>query len=69
MEPRWTAICGHDLLVLIGNVGLLLMDWPMTRGNLPSDEDAALLEAALVAAVDRGLQAPSIATAGMIVTC
>jgi citrate synthase len=41
----------------------------LTRGELPHPEAAALLEAALVAAVDHGPQAPSIAAARMAVTC
>ncbi len=69
MEPGRIAIRGHDLRELIGNVGFVPMVWLMTRGDLPSDEHAALLEAALVAAVDHGPQAPSIAAARMAVTC
>ena len=39
------------------------------RGGLPSKEEAALFEAALVAGVDHGPQAPSIAAARMAATC
>jgi len=41
----------------------------MLRAEVPSPAQAALLEAALVASVDHGPQAPSIATARMAVTC
>jgi citrate synthase len=41
----------------------------MVRGDFPSREQAALLERALVAAVDHGPQAPSIAAARMAATC
>jgi citrate synthase len=41
----------------------------MTRGTLPGPREAALLEAAMVAAVDHGPQAPSIAIARMTATC
>ena len=41
----------------------------MTRGDLPSPKQAALLECALVAGVDHGPQAPSIAAARMAATC
>jgi citrate synthase len=41
----------------------------MTRGELPDPRAARLLEAALVAAVDHGPQAPSIAIARMAMTC
>ena len=45
------------------------MFWLMTRGGPPSAQEAALLEAALVAGVDHGPQAPSIAAARMAATC
>jgi citrate synthase len=45
------------------------MVYLLTRGELPHPEAAKLLEAALVAAVDHGPQAPSIAAARMAVTC
>jgi citrate synthase len=41
----------------------------MTRGELPTAKQGALLEAALMAAVDHGPQAPSIAIARMAATC
>lgn len=69
MEPGRISFRGHPIETLIGNVGFSEMIWLMTRGNLPKAEEAALLEAALVAAVDHGPQAPSIATARMAVTC
>ena len=45
------------------------MVWLLTRGELPKPAEAKLLEAALVAAVDHGPQAPSIAVARMAITC
>jgi citrate synthase len=45
------------------------MVYLMTRGELPHPAAAKLLEAALVAAVDHGPQAPSIAAARMAITC
>jgi citrate synthase len=41
----------------------------LLRGELPEPAEAHLLEAALVAAVDHGPQAPSIAAARMAATC
>ncbi len=41
----------------------------MLRGTLPSEDQARLLECALVAGVDHGPQAPSIAAARMAATC
>lgn len=69
MEPGRIDIRGRPIQTLIGQVTFPQMIWLMTRGDLPSEEEARLFEAALVAAVDHGPQAPSIATARMAVTC
>lgn len=69
MAPGRIALRGHPIEELIGHVSLPQMIWLMTRGDLPSAEQAALLEAALVAGVDHGPQAPSIAAARMTATC
>ena len=69
MAPGQIRFRGHDIQDLIGNVTFPQMIWLMTRGDLPSPEQARLLECALVAAVDHGPQAPSIAAARMAVTC
>jgi citrate synthase len=45
------------------------MIWFMLRGERPTEPQAQLLEAALVAAVDHGPHAPSIAIARMTATC
>ena len=45
------------------------MIWLMLRGELPSEGQADLLGTALMAAVDHGPQAPSIAIARMAATC
>ena len=45
------------------------MIWFITRAEHPTPAQAQLLECALVAAVDHGPQAPSIAAARMAVTC
>ena len=69
MEPGRIDIRGHPIQSLIGTASFPQMIWLMTRGDLPSEAEARLFEAALVAAVDHGPQAPSIATARMAVTC
>ena len=69
MAPGQIRLRGHPIQDLIGNVTFPQMIWLMTRGDLPTDAQAKLLEHALVAAVDHGPQAPSIATARMAVTC
>ncbi|NOD76873.1 MULTISPECIES: citryl-CoA lyase [unclassified Ruegeria] len=69
MEPGRIDLRGEPIQNLIGNVSFSEMIWFMVRGDRPSDAQARLFEAALVAAVDHGPQAPSIATARMAVTC
>ena len=69
MEPGRIAFRGHPIQDLIGNIGFGQMIWLMTRGDLPTPEQASLLECALVAGVDHGPQAPSIAAARMAATC
>ena len=69
MAPGQIRIQGRPIEDLIGSITFPQMIWLMTRGDLPTKEQASLLECALVAAVDHGPQAPSIATARMAVTC
>ncbi|WP_176086475.1 citryl-CoA lyase [Martelella sp. HB161492] len=69
MQPGKIHFRGRPIEDLIGNVTFPQMVWLMTRGDLPTADQAKLLEAALVAAVDHGPQAPSIAAARMAVTC
>ncbi|MDL4814324.1 citryl-CoA lyase [Actinomadura opuntiae] len=69
MEPGVIELRGRPVQDLIGTTGLSSMIWLMLRGDLPTARQAALLEAALVAAVDHGPQAPSIAIARMAATC
>jgi citrate synthase len=56
---------GYAIQDLIGRASFAQMIWLMLRGELPSDGQARLLEAALVASVDHGPHAPSIAIARM----
>lgn len=60
---------GIPIQALIGTVSFPQMIWLMLRGELPTPAQARLLEAALVAAVDHGPQAPSIAIARMAISC
>jgi citrate synthase len=69
MEPGRIAFRGNPIQDLIGNVSFGQMIWLMTRGDLPTPDQAALMECALVAGVDHGPQAPSIAAARMAATC
>lgn len=69
MRPAMIRFRGYAIEELIGRVGFAEMVWLLTRGDLPDPRAAKLLEAALVAAVDHGPQAPSIAVARMAITC
>lgn len=69
MSPGVIRFRGYAVEDLIGSVTFAQMIWLMTRGDLPDPRAARLLEAALVAAVDHGPQAPSIAIARMAMTC
>ncbi|PLX95748.1 MAG: citryl-CoA lyase [Desulfuromonas sp.] len=69
MAPGMIRFRGYPIEELIGNVGFAQMIWLMLRGELPAPEQAGLLEAALMSAVDHGPQAPSIAVARMAASC
>ena len=69
MEPGRISIRGRPIESLIGNLTFPQMIWLMTTGEALVDGRERLLEAALVAAVDHGPQAPSIAAARMAITC
>ncbi|GAA4532509.1 citryl-CoA lyase [Chelativorans composti] len=68
MRPGSIRIRGYAIQNLIGRVSFVEMIWLMLRGELPEPAQAKLLEAALVAGVDHGPQAPSIAVARMAIT-
>jgi len=69
IKPGEIAVRGYPIQDLIGKLSFPQMIWLMLRGDLPTPQQAALLEAALVSAVDHGPQAPSISIARMAVTC
>src|SRR5215211_7443811 len=60
---------GYSIEDLIGLFSFPAMIWLMVRGELSSEGQADLLGTALMAAVDHGPQAPSIAIARMAATC
>lgn len=69
MAPGVIELRGRPVQDLIGSVGFVDMIWLLLRGDLPAPRQAALLEAALVAGVDHGPHAPSIAAARIAATC
>lgn len=69
MAPGKINFRGKPIETLIGNRSFAQMIWFMVMGSELSAQKAALFEAALVAGVDHGPQAPSIAAARMAATC
>lgn len=69
MEPGRIHLRGTPVQDLIGHTGFAEMIWLMTTGGRLTGHQAKLFEAAMVAAVDHGPQAPSIAAARMAATC
>ena len=69
MKPGKIEFRGQPIEELIGNVSFSHMIWLMLRDEKPTTMQTNLLEAALVAGVDHGPQAPSIASARMAATC
>lgn len=69
IRPGEIRLRGYAIEDLIGTVSFPQMIWLMVNGDLPTDDEAKLLELTLVAAVDHGPQAPSIAAARMAASC
>lgn len=69
IAPGSIRVRGYAIEDLIGTLSFPEMIWLMLRGELPTADEGALLGAVLVAAVDHGPQAPSIAIARMAMTC
>ncbi len=69
IAPGRIAYRGYTIEELIGHISFPAMIWLMLRGELPTPAQERLLEGALVASVDHGPHAPSIAIAQMAVSC
>ena len=69
IHPGEIHVRGYAIQDLIGKISFPDMIWLMTRGDLPTPGQSRLLEAALVASVDHGPHAPSIAIAQMAASC
>lgn len=69
IHPGSIKVRGYPIQELIGSVSFPQMIWLMLRGELPGHGEAALLEAALVASVDHGPHAPSIAISRIATSC
>ncbi|APU13195.1 MULTISPECIES: citryl-CoA lyase [Actinoalloteichus] len=69
IAPGEIELRGYPIEQLIGRLDFVSTIWLLTKGALPTETQSRLLQAALVASVDHGPQAPSIASARMAVTC
>ncbi|HWJ38781.1 MAG TPA: citryl-CoA lyase [Sphingomicrobium sp.] len=69
IHPGEIDVRGYPIEQLIGAISFPQMIWLMVRGELPTLGQARLLEAALVASVDHGPHAPSIAISRMAISC
>ncbi|ANW03309.1 citryl-CoA lyase [Bradyrhizobium icense] len=69
IAPGRIAYRGYTIEELIGHISFTAMIWLMLRGELPTPAQERLLQAALVASVDHGPHAPSIAIAQIAVSC
>jgi len=69
IAPGMIRVRGYAIEDLIGHISFPAMIWLVTRGELPSEAEAELLGAVLVAGVDHGPQAPAVAIARMAATC
>ncbi|KRR14413.1 citryl-CoA lyase [Bradyrhizobium valentinum] len=69
IAPGRITYRGYTIDELIGHISFPAMIWLMLRGELPTPAQERLLQAALVASVDHGPHAPSIAIAQMAVSC
>lgn len=69
IQPGQIRMRGYPIEQLIGRAGFIDTIWLMLRGELPNKAQSALLEACLVAGVDHGPHAPSIAVSRMAVSC
>ena len=69
IEPGVIEYRGEPIADVIVNRGLVEVIWLLLRSDRPTPAQTRLLEAAMVASVDHGPQAPSIAAARMAATC
>jgi citrate synthase len=69
VQPGSIVLRGRPVESLIGTLSYAGVVGLLLTGRMLSDGEAHLLEAALVAGVDHGVRAPSVAAARMAATC
>ncbi len=69
VEQGSVQLRGYPIEQLIGRLTFIQTIWLLVRGEIPSEAQAKLLEAAMVASVNGGPMSPSCAIASMAITC
>ena len=69
IQPGEYRLRGYPIEQLAGRLTFVQTLWLTLRGSIPTPEQAALLESAMVASVDGGPMSPSCAIASMAATC
>ncbi|GIF63031.1 citryl-CoA lyase [Asanoa ishikariensis] len=69
VEPDVIELRGRPIQEVIADTSFVGVIWLLLRGQSPTPAQERLLEAAMVASVDHGPHAPSIAVARMAATC
>jgi citrate synthase len=69
VEPDVIELRGRPIQDVIADTSFIGVIWLLLRGHPPTAAQEHLLEAAMVASVDHGPHAPSIAVARMAATC
>lgn len=69
VEQGSVQLRGYPIEQLIGRLSFIQTIWLLVRGGIPTDAQARLLEAAMVASVNGGPMSPSCAIASMAITC
>ncbi|MEV4620584.1 citryl-CoA lyase [Asanoa sp. NPDC049573] len=69
VEPDVIELRGRPIQDVIADTSFVGVVWLLLRGHAPTPAQERLLEAAMVASVDHGPHAPSIAIARMAATC
>lgn len=69
IAPGSIRVRGYPIEQILGRLTFPQMIWLMIRGEVPGPAEAELLQAALIAGVDHGPHAPTIAISRMAMTC
>ncbi|MFC1683643.1 citryl-CoA lyase [Candidatus Zixiibacteriota bacterium] len=68
IKPGEIRVRGYDITELMGNVSYAQAAYLMLKGELPSEAEARLMEAILVASIDHGATPPSVLAARTVLS-